>query len=55
MDANEKTDSNLELKIADWELDFYSKPIIESDGKKRWEVIISSTKNYETKEVFHWE
>ena len=55
MDANEKTDSNLELKIADWELDFYSKPIIESDGKKRWEVIISSTKNYETKEVFHWD
>lgn len=28
---------------ADWELDFYSRPILEPDGKKRWELLISST------------
>jgi len=24
----------------DWELDFYSRPILEPDGKKRWELLI---------------
>lgn len=28
---------------ADWELDFYSRPILEADGKKRWELLIIST------------
>lgn len=28
---------------ADWELDFYSRPILEPDGKKRWELLICST------------
>ena len=32
----------------------YSRPIIETNGKKRWELIISSTKNFETKNVFLW-
>ncbi|MEB3169985.1 MAG: Tab2/Atab2 family RNA-binding protein [Synechococcaceae cyanobacterium] len=27
----------------DWELDFYSRPILEPDGKKRWELLISAT------------
>ncbi|MEO1003874.1 MAG: Tab2/Atab2 family RNA-binding protein [Cyanobacteria bacterium J06638_7] len=27
----------------DWELDFYSRPILEADGKKRWELLICST------------
>ncbi|MEB3199378.1 MAG: Tab2/Atab2 family RNA-binding protein [Synechococcaceae cyanobacterium] len=27
----------------DWELDFYSRPILEEDGKKRWELLICST------------
>ena len=27
----------------DWELDYYSRPILESDGKKRWELMICST------------
>jgi hypothetical protein len=27
----------------DWELDFYSRPIVEADGKKRWELLICST------------
>ena len=30
-------------KQADWELDFYSRPILEADGKKRWELLITST------------
>jgi hypothetical protein len=27
----------------DWELDFYSRPILDADGKKRWELLICST------------
>ena len=27
----------------DWELDFYSRPILEADGRKRWELLITST------------
>ncbi len=44
-----------ELKTADWELDFYSRPIIDPDGKKRWELLITSTKDFSEKEVFQWE
>ncbi|ABX08463.1 Tab2/Atab2 family RNA-binding protein [Prochlorococcus marinus] len=40
---------------ADWELDFYSRPVIEADGKKRWELLISSTENLSGKEPFRWE
>ena len=32
---NKKMESSLKLKISDWELDFYSRPIIESNGKKK--------------------
>ena len=35
MNINNKTETSLELKISDWELDFYSRPIIESNGKKK--------------------
>jgi hypothetical protein len=28
---------------ADWEIDFYSRPILEADGRKRWELLICST------------
>jgi len=45
---------SLELKISDWELDFYSRPIIEFNGKKRWELIICSTRSYKTAEIFLW-
>ena len=27
----------------DWELDFYSRPILEADGRKRWELLICSS------------
>ena len=30
-----KTESSLKLKISDWELDFYSRPIIETSEKKK--------------------
>ncbi len=50
-----KTNSfQLDLKNSDWELDFYSRPIIEKNGKKRWELIISSTKSFESPEIFYW-
>ena len=54
MIINEEIDPNIELKISDWELDFYSRPIIEESGKKRWELIISSTKNFRSNEIFLW-
>lgn len=28
---------------ADWEVDFYSRPILEADGRKRWDVLICAT------------
>ena len=54
MIINKQINSNIELKISDWELDFYSRPIIEENGKKRWELIISSTKNFKSKDIFLW-
>ncbi len=46
---------NKKLKVADWEVDFYSRPIIEVDGKKRWELLISSTQNFSGDKTFRWE
>ena len=40
MNINKNTEPSPELKTSDWELDFYSRPIIESNEKKRWELII---------------
>jgi len=54
MKINNKTEVSLELKTSNWELDFYSRPIIESNGKKRWELIICSTRSYKTDDIFLW-
>ena len=54
MTLNKNIASDQKLKISDWELDFYSRPIIEKNGKKRWELIISSSKNFKTEGIFHW-
>ena len=54
MNINKEMESSLKLKISDWELDFYSRPIIESNGKKRWELIICSTRSYKTEDIFLW-
>ncbi len=54
MNADKKTDQSLELKISNWELDFYSRPIIEANGKKRWELIICSTRSYKSEDTFLW-
>ena len=54
MTLNKKIDSIQNLKKSDWELDFYSRPIIEKNGKKRWELIITSSKNFETEDIFFW-
>jgi len=44
-----------DLKKTDWEIDFYSRPIIEENGKKRWELLITSTNNFKGKKNFKWE
>ena len=54
MTLNKKINSDQKLKLSDWELDFYSRPIIEKNGKKRWELIISSSKNFKTNDIFLW-
>ena len=43
----------------DWELDYYSRPILEPDGKKRWELLICATpgpqqSQGEPTEPFRW-
>ena len=42
-------------RVADWELDFYSRPILEPDGKKRWELLIISSPELNGAEPFRWE
>ena len=54
MTLDKKIDSIQKFKNSDWELDFYSRPIIEKNGKKRWELIISSSKNFQTEDIFLW-
>jgi len=54
MTINKRIDLDQDLKISNWELDFYSRPIIEKNGKKRWELIISSSKNFKTDDIFLW-
>ena len=34
-------------KGSDWELDFYSRPILDADGRKRWELLITTTPSSE--------
>ena len=46
---------NPDLKQADWEIDFYSRPLIDENGKKRWELLITSTNNFKEKKTFKWE
>jgi len=31
------------LRGADWQVDFYSRPVLEADGRKRWELLICAT------------
>ena len=39
---------------ADWELDYYSRPILEPDGKKRWELLICSSPADGVGQGFRW-
>ena len=43
------------LKKTDWEIDFYSRPVLEENGKKRWELLITSTNNFKDEKTFKWE
>lgn len=43
------------LNAPDWELDYYARPIVEADGKKRWELLICSTPTaLEQEPAFRW-
>ena len=45
----------LQVSGPDWELDYYSRPILEADGKKRWELLICSTATPQSPaEPFRW-
>ncbi len=44
-----------DLKKADWEIDFYSRPVIDENGKKRWELLITTTNNFKDQKTFKWE
>ncbi len=46
---------NSDLNKADWEIDFYSRPVIDENGKKIWELLITSTDNFKDKKTFKWE
>jgi len=43
------------LKKTDWEIDFYSRPVIDENGKKRWELLITYTYNFKDIKTFKWE
>ena len=51
-DASERSSGILS---GDWELDFYSRPILEPDGKKRWELLIISSPCEGTTSCFRFE
>ncbi|MEI6828337.1 MAG: Tab2/Atab2 family RNA-binding protein [Synechococcaceae cyanobacterium ELA445] len=41
--------------LADWELDYYSRPVLEPDGKKRWELLICSSPTLDPSQpLFRW-
>lgn len=40
---------------SEWELDFYSRPILEDDGKKRWELLVTNTRSIADEKIFKWE
>jgi len=54
MSNTKLNNSQIELISLDWEIDFYSRPILEKNGKKRWELIIASSKNFCTNKEFYW-
>ena len=43
------------LKRTDWEIDFYSRPILDENGKKRWELLITNTNDFKDTKTFKWE
>ncbi len=53
--SNISLSDNSRSQYADWELDFYSRPIIEANGKKRWELLITTTEDFSKSQPFRWE
>ena len=52
---NDASDHSSAILSRDWELDFYSRPILEPDGKKRWELLIISSPCEGTTSCFRFE
>ena len=52
---NDASDHSSAILSSDWELDFYSRPILEPDGKKRWELLIISSPCEGTTSCFRFE
>ncbi len=46
---------NLIQKKTAWEVDFYSRPILDENGKKRWELLITNTNDFKDTKTFKWE
>ena len=42
------------LKKTDWEIDFYSRHILDENGKKRWELLITTTNDFKYNKIFKW-
>ncbi len=53
MIKSEQKGSN--AKGSEWEIDFYSRPILDENGKKRWELLITNTNKFKYKNTFRWE
>ncbi|KKZ15099.1 MAG: hypothetical protein TH68_02155, partial [Candidatus Synechococcus spongiarum 142] len=34
--------------MSDWEMDFYSRPVLDPDGRKRWELLVCNTPDMNT-------
>ena len=52
---NNASERSSAILSGDWELDFYSRPILEPDGKKRWELLIISSPSEGTTTSFRFE
>jgi len=43
-----------QVRSLDWELDFYSRPIQDEQGRKRWELLVCSTPSLEMESMFRF-
>jgi hypothetical protein len=53
MSATTAPDTRIDPTTVDWELDFYSRPVLDADGRKCWELLICSTPACDGRTPFH--